>query len=114
MKSRFGYKKTSDGALEHRRVNTFHSGAIPRGWVVHHVNGEKLDNRSENLVALPRACHRDLHAHYEKNLPDLVATKQYLIDWLRSKEKPKKYIPAKPGEGIWIKKRGKQMYVRPS
>ena len=29
-------------------------GLIPKGWVVHNLNGNKGDNRLENLAAIPR------------------------------------------------------------
>ena len=29
-------------------------GPIPRGWLIHHLNGDKGDNRLENLAAVPR------------------------------------------------------------
>lgn len=30
---------------------------IPKGWVIHHLNGLKGDNRPENLVAMPKGDH---------------------------------------------------------
>ena len=30
---------------------------LPDGWVIHHINGIKNDNRFENLMALPRKSH---------------------------------------------------------
>lgn len=35
------------------------------GEVVHHVNGEKLDNRPENLLVCTRSEHRAFHAQLE-------------------------------------------------
>ena len=29
-------------------------GLIPKGWVIHNLNGNKGDNRPENLAAVPR------------------------------------------------------------
>lgn len=29
-------------------------GAIPKGWLVHSLNGDKWDIRIENLAAIPR------------------------------------------------------------
>ena len=45
-------------ALEHRLVWERHNGSpLPTGYVVHHLNGVKSDNRPENLVAIPRKKH---------------------------------------------------------
>jgi len=37
-------------------------GPIPKGWVIHHINRDKQDNRIENLMCMPRPMHRKLHA----------------------------------------------------
>lgn len=48
--------------LEHRLVMEEHIGRpIPREMVVHHRNGNKLDNRIENLCIMTRAEHTSLH-----------------------------------------------------
>ena len=43
--------------LEHIKVWEEANGLVPTGWVIHHLNGIKDDNRLENLVALPRKRH---------------------------------------------------------
>lgn len=35
---------------------------LPSGWVVHHLNGDSLDNRFENLMALSNSQHSRFHA----------------------------------------------------
>lgn len=52
----------SDGyVLEHRMVVHDAGIEVPDGHHVHHVNGDKLDNRLENLVVLDGADHTRRH-----------------------------------------------------
>ncbi len=37
-----------------RAVWQEHHGLIPKGWLVHSLNGDKGDIRIENLAAIPR------------------------------------------------------------
>ena len=38
-----------------------HGEQVPRGWVIHHLNEQKDDNDPDNLLALPRGLHKELH-----------------------------------------------------
>ena len=47
--------------MEHRIVWEEHNGEIPEGWDVHHINGDKIDNRIENLKCVSRTEHKRTH-----------------------------------------------------
>ena len=49
---------------EHRRVwcaQPENLSYIPKGFVVHHINGSPSDNRADNLILLPAGFHTSLH-----------------------------------------------------
>ena len=48
---------------EHRYVWLRESdwGFIPKGFVVHHINGDKHDNKIGNLMCLPDSIHKSIH-----------------------------------------------------
>lgn len=39
----------------------YNNKKVPDGWVIHHKNHDRLDNRIENLEAMPRGDHQRLH-----------------------------------------------------
>lgn len=46
---------------------------LPNGWVIHHLNGIKDDNRIRNLVALPNKKHNLILAAKAKRIQELEA-----------------------------------------
>jgi hypothetical protein len=58
----FKDKRTGQCVLTHRRVaEKIVGGKIYPGREVHHINGDKSDNRRSNLTILSRAQHRRIH-----------------------------------------------------
>jgi len=46
---------------KHRAIWIEANGEIPEGYVIHHINGHKKDNRIENLECLSREEHAQKH-----------------------------------------------------
>ena len=38
-------------------------GPVPRGWVIHHIDRDPLNDRPENLIAMSRRDHVLEHEH---------------------------------------------------
>ena len=49
------------GKLLHRLIYEAVFGSIPKGFCVHHVNGDKTDNSPSNLMLLSKSNHHHLH-----------------------------------------------------
>lgn len=47
----------------HRYIWEKHNGIIPKGCIIHHINGIKTDNRIENLKCLSNSVHAKLHCN---------------------------------------------------
>lgn len=45
-----------------RHVYAYWFGAVPDGFEVHHLNGDRTDDRADNLIALSPRDHRRIHA----------------------------------------------------
>jgi len=58
--------------LEHIVVwENYHKKRLPNGYIIHHLNGIKTDNRPENLFAMKRGEHMRLAEPYKKRIRKL-------------------------------------------
>src|SRR3990167_3298471 len=60
--TRKGYIRFGSNEFEHRRGWKQHYGSIPKGMFIHHKNGDKKDNRIENLELVDATTHKRLHS----------------------------------------------------
>ncbi len=62
----YGYRRfmRKDRTLkfEHILVWESHHGSVPSGYEIHHITGNKLDNRIENLRLVTRLEHKRTHS----------------------------------------------------
>ena len=54
--------------MEHRWIWTKNKGEISKEELVHHINGNRLDNKIENLTLLDNSIHQKLHWRKRKNV----------------------------------------------
>lgn len=67
MRNKYGYEIDELGRTIHRLVYIQAHGSIAPGWVIHHINEIKGDNRLDNLIALPARIHDLLHGFQRKH-----------------------------------------------
>ena len=76
--SRQGY------VMEHIVIwETVNNRKLPEGWLIHHLNGIKDDNRPENLVAMKHGEHVNYAEPFKKRIRSLEADIELLEKALR-------------------------------
>jgi len=70
-----GHPRAYNGTvLEHILVwEKIHNKALPKEWVIHHINGVRTDNRPKNLIAMPRLKHDRLIPIQQQKIRELEA-----------------------------------------
>jgi len=73
---------------EHRYIYEQVYGPIPKGWLVHHLNGIKNDNWPENVCAMSRTKHGidQLFPAFEKRIVGLEKEVEQLNELVQSYE----------------------------
>ena len=70
----------SEYVLEHYAVWEKVYGKIPNGYIIHHLNGVRDDNRIENLSAMSRRDHHRLFIPYQERINQLEQEIRHLKD----------------------------------
>lgn len=55
------YPRGTEAILLHRYVWLKYYGSIPKGYHIHHIDGDRRNNKIQNLAALDTKTHRRLH-----------------------------------------------------
>lgn len=63
-----------------------HNRPLPKGYVIHHLNGVKDDDRPENLIALPKGKHDKVIPDMAKRIRELEAKIKLLERALESQQ----------------------------
>jgi len=58
--------------LEHRYVWEKVNGKIPKGFQIHHINNDRLDNRIENLTIMSLEEHGRLHGAEHGKVKNII------------------------------------------
>lgn len=68
-------------SLLHRYIWEKYNGKISKGYVVHHINHNSLDNRIENLKLLSNSKHTSHHSNlYHSGGADKISIEQLTMD----------------------------------
>lgn len=70
--------------VEHRLIYKLCFGNIPKGWIIHHIDNNKINNKPENLLALPVYLHGIIHGPFKNKFESLLKTKLTFNDLIKS------------------------------
>ena len=79
--------KTSGYVFEHIVIwEQVHKRKLPAGWVIHHLNGIKNDNRPSNLMAMRRGEHINQTEPFKRKIRELEIENKLLQKALESNQ----------------------------
>lgn len=87
----------------HRRIYEDAFGSIPKGYCVHHINGDWKDNRLENLKCVPLREHQ--RDHMLERLKDPTFKQKLTANVIAAQDKAKIWHGSRAGIA-WHKKHG--------
>lgn len=97
---RLRYKDPDTGTLRfqmlHRYIWEQTYGPIPKGYVIHHVDGDPLNNALENLILMTRSGHSTFH-RLHPNLGSPIFSDYWAKNGDRLKSQGKKRRDRKKG-----------------
>ena len=57
-------KNINNKYLHHLIWENHYNRSIPNGYIIHHINGIKIDNRIQNLICVPKKIHDSFHSRH--------------------------------------------------
>jgi len=109
IKTKSGHYRSNLGL--HQYVWIKNNGAIPKGYEIHHINGDKSDNSIKNLALLTRKEHRSIHM--KQRCDDGSVNSKQQIEECRRRLNSVRHLASqwhKSKEGLaWHKKHAKGM-----
>lgn len=88
------YRGTVNGKRVRLHIYLFkkHFGEIKRGYVVHHIDGDPLNNNPSNLESLPKGEHISHHTRLTNQNPDILAKRCNGLSRALKSEGRKKWV----------------------
>jgi hypothetical protein len=86
-----GYSLNTDGNYLHREVYEQYYGSIPKGYEVHHIDGNQGNNDPKNLSALRKSIHAWIHKYGGKYVTEGLSKEE--VEKLNTLKKLPNYRP---------------------